>query len=346
MLQYRTLLGTELNVSSLCLGTMTFGEQNTEIAAHAQLNRAIECGINFIDTAEMYPVPAKASSQGLTERYVGSWLKQQARDKLIVASKVSGPNRGMEWLRGGPQLSREHIITACDASLQRLNTDYIDLYQLHWPARHVPMFGQTYYEPSQEYADAPSLLEQLSALSELVQQGKVRYIGVSNETPWGVMALTRLAEQHNLPKICTIQNVYNLINRNFDHGLSETCHREQVSLLAYSPLAFGLLSGKYWQDPQADGRMTQFANFGQRYLKPQVNAAVAAFCELAQQHQLSPTQLALAWMQSRWFVASTIIGATTLTQLDENIASSKIALSAELLAEIEAIHRLSPSPAQ
>ncbi|WP_308417138.1 NADP(H)-dependent aldo-keto reductase [Deefgea rivuli] len=346
MLQYRTLPGTDLNVSSLCLGTMTFGEQNTETEAHAQLDRAIECGINFIDTAEMYPVPAKAGTQGLTETYVGSWLKQQQREKVIVASKVSGPNRGMEWIRGGPQFSREHIIAACDASLQRLNTDYIDLYQLHWPARHVPMFGQTYYEPSQEYANTPSLLEQLSALNELVQKGKVRYIGVSNETPWGVMALTRLAEQHHLPKISTIQNVYNLINRNFDHGLSETCHREQVSLLAYSPLAFGLLTGKYWQNPQADGRMTRFANFGQRYLKPQVNAAVAAFCELALQHQLSPTQLALAWMQSRWFVASTIIGATLLTQLDENIASSSITLSAELLAEIEAIHRRSPSPAQ
>ncbi len=346
MLQFRTLVGTELTVSSLCLGTMTFGEQNTEIEAHAQLNRATECGINFIDTAEMYPVPAKATTQGLTESYVGSWLKQQQREKIVVASKVTGPNRGMDWIRGGPQLSRQHIITACEGSLKRLNTDYIDLYQLHWPARNVPMFGQTYYEPSQEDTIAPDLHEQLSALNELVQQGKVRYIGVSNETPWGLMALSKLAEQYDLPKMNTIQNVYNLINRNFDYGLSETCHREQISLLAYSPLAFGLLSGKYLHNPQAEGRMTQFTNFGQRYLKPQVNDAVAAFCELALQHQLSPTQLALAWMQSRWFVASTIIGATSLAQLDENIASSNITLSAKLLAEIEAIHRRSPSPAQ
>ncbi|MGL6040877.1 MAG: aldo/keto reductase [Deefgea sp.] len=346
MMKLINLPGTELNVSSLCLGTMTFGEQNTEVEAHAQLHRAIECGINFIDTAEMYPVPAKASSQGLTEAFVGTWLQHQQRDKLVVATKVSGPNRGMEWIRGGPQFNREQIIAACDASLQRLKTDYIDLYQLHWPARHVPMFGQTYYEPSQEYSNTPSILEQLSALNELVQQGKVRYIGVSNETPWGISAFTQIAEQHNLPRIRTTQNVYNLINRNYDHGLSETCHREQVSLLAYSPLAFGLLSGKYQQNPNADGRMTRFANFGQRYLKSQVPPAVSAFCTLAERHQISPTQMALAWLQSRWYVASTIIGATNLEQLDENIASTALKLSDELLAEIEAIHRLSPSPAQ
>ena len=346
MIKLRTLPGTELTISSLCLGTMTFGEQNTEAEAHAQLNRATESGINFIDTAEMYPVPAKSSSQGLTESYVGSWLKQQARDKIVLATKVSGPNRGMEWIRGGPQLNRTQIIAACDASLKRLNTDYIDLYQLHWPARHVPMFGQTYYEPSQEYDNTPTVLEQLSALNELVQQGKVRYIGVSNETPWGVSAFTQLAELHQLPRICTIQNVYNLINRNYDHGLSETCHRENVSLLAYSPLAFGLLSGKYLLDNNADGRMTRFANFGQRYLKPQVTPAVAAFCELAKRYDISPTQMALAWLQSRWYVASTIIGATTLQQLNENIASADLQLSAELETQIEAIHRLSPSPAQ
>ncbi len=345
-MQYRTLAGTELKVSSLCLGTMTFGEHNTEAQAHAQLNRAMECGINFIDTAEMYPVPAKASSQGLTESFIGSWLKSQARERIVLASKASGPNRGLEWIRGGPQLNRGQIIAACDASLQRLNTDYIDLYQLHWPARHVPMFGQTYYEPSQEYSETPTILEQLSALNELVQQGKVRHIGVSNETPWGVSAFTQLAEQHNLPRIRTIQNVYNLINRNYDHGLSETCHREEVSLLAYSPLAFGLLSGKYLQNPNADGRMTRFSNFGQRYLKPQVTPAVAAFCALAERKQISPTQMALAWLQSRWYVASTIIGATSLEQLNENIASSAIKLSDELIAEIEVIHRLSPSPAQ
>ncbi|WP_297572177.1 NADP(H)-dependent aldo-keto reductase [uncultured Deefgea sp.] len=345
-MQMKTLPGTDLTVSSLCLGTMTFGEQNTESQAHAQLDFACSHGINFIDTAEMYPVPANAQTQGLTESYVGSWLKQQRRDQLIVATKVSGPNRGMEWIRGGPQLTRGHILAACDASLLRLNTDYIDLYQLHWPARHVPMFGQSYYEPSQEYADAPELHAQLAALKELVDQGKVRYVGVSNETPWGVMAFTRLAEQYQLPRIATIQNVYNLINRTYDYGLAEVCHREQVSLLAYSPLAFGLLSGKYLHDAKADGRMTRFANFGQRYLKPQVPAAIAAFTALAERHQISPAQMALAWLQSRWYVASTIIGATTLAQLAENIASSELILSDSLLAEIEAIHRQSPSPAQ
>ncbi|QZA82097.1 NADP(H)-dependent aldo-keto reductase [Deefgea piscis] len=345
-MQMKTLPGTDLSVSSLCLGTMTFGEQNTESQAHSQLDYAYSHGINFIDTAEMYPVPANAQTQGLTESYVGSWLKQQRRDQLIVATKVAGPNRGMEWIRGGPQLTRGHILAACDASLLRLNTDYIDLYQLHWPARHVPMFGQSYYEPSQEYADAPELHEQLAALKELVDQGKIRYVGVSNETPWGVMAFTRLAEQYQLPRIATIQNVYNLINRTYDYGLAEVCHREQVSLLAYSPLAFGLLSGKYLHDAKADGRMTRFANFGQRYLKPQVPAAIAAFTALAERNQISPAQMALAWLQSRWYVASTIIGATTMAQLAENIASTQLILNDSLLAEIEAIHRQSPSPAQ
>lgn len=345
-MKYTQLGRSALQVSQICLGTMTFGEQNTEAQAHEQLDYAVSHGINFIDTAEMYPVPAKASSQGLTESYIGTWLSRQSRDKLIIASKVAGPNRGMEWIRGGPQLTREQIITACDASLQRLQTDYLDLYQIHWPARHVPMFGQTYYEPSQEYTDAPSVHEQLAALADLVRAGKVRYVGVSNETPWGVAEFIKVAERENLPTIQTIQNVYNLINRNFDHGLSETCHREQISLLAYSPLAFGLLSGKYIENPQAIGRMTQFANFGVRYLKPHVPAAVAAYHELAQVHGLSSAQLALAWLYSRWYVSSTIIGATKLEQLAENIAAQEVHLSDELLQQIEAIHRRCTSPAQ
>ncbi|WP_373976124.1 aldo/keto reductase [Chitinibacter sp. SCUT-21] len=345
-MQYTQLGRSDLRVSRVCLGTMTFGEQNSESDAHEQLSYAVAHGVNFIDTAEMYPVPAKAETQGLTEQYIGTWLKQQPRDQLIVASKVAGPNRGMDWIRGGPQLSSAQIIAACDASLQRLQTDYLDLYQIHWPARHVPMFGQTYYEPSQEYANAPSIHEQLGALDRLVQAGKVRYVGVSNETSWGVSEFIKVAERENLPLIQSIQNVYNLINRNFDHGLTENCHREQISLLAYSPLAFGLLSGKYIDNPQAIGRMTQFANFGVRYLKPHVPAAVAAYHELARAHGISSAQMALAWLYSRWYVSSSIIGATSMVQLQENIGAAQIELSAELLEQIEQIHRRCTSPAQ
>lgn len=344
-MKYRLLAGTDLNISTICLGTMTFGEQNSEKDAHEQLDYALAAGINFIDTAEMYPVPGKPETQGLTESYVGSWLAGQSRDKIILASKISGPNRGMDWIRGGPQLNREQIHAACDASLQRLRTDYLDLYQLHWPARSVPMFGQSYYDPAQEKPDTPDFAEQLSALDELVKAGKVRHIGLSNETPWGIMEASHIARQQGLPRIATIQNVFNLINRQFENGLAETCHREQVGLLAYSPLAFGLLSGKYLDNPQAEGRMTQFSNFGSRYLKPEVPAAIAAYVQLARDHGLSPAQMALAWVSSRWYVASNIIGATTMDQLKENIGSLDVVITPELDAAIEAIHKRSPNPA-
>lgn len=344
-MDYRTLPGSDLSVSTLCLGTMTFGEQNSEAEGHAQLDLALDAGINFIDTAEMYPVPARAETQGSTERIVGSWLRRQERSNIVLATKVSGPNRGMDWMRGGPQFTKEQIHAACDDSLRRLQTDYIDLYQLHWPARHVPMFGQTYYEPANEYADAPALADTLAALGELVSAGKVRHIGVSNETPWGVMECKRLAHELGVPVISTIQNVYNLINRGFEQGLAEVCHRENVMLLVYSPLAFGLLSGKYVTDPHTDGRMTRFANFGVRYLKPHVNEAVAAYAALAQEYDLTPAQLALGWVKSRWFVGSTILGATSIEQLQENLSVNDITLPDELLAAIEAIHRRCPNPA-
>lgn len=344
-MNYLTLPRTELQVSRLCLGTMTFGQQNSETEAHAQLDWALAAGINFIDTAEMYPVPAKAETQGATETIVGNWLKNQQRDRIILASKVAGPNRGLEWIRGGPQLTRPQIIEACHASLKRLNTDYLDLYQIHWPARSVPMFGETYYEPTKEKSDAPALEVQLAALGELVTAGKVRYVGVSNETPWGVSECMRLAREMAVPRIATIQNVFNLINRTFEMGLTETCHREQVSLLAYSPLAFGLLSGKYLSDTQAQGRMTLFPQFGVRYRKPEVHNAVAAYTELARNHGFTPAQLALAWVARRWYVASTIIGATTMEQLKENLSCLDKPITPDLEAAVEAIHRKSPSPA-
>ncbi|WP_200914944.1 aldo/keto reductase [Jeongeupia sp. HS-3] len=344
-MQYRTLPGTDLKVSSICLGTMTFGEQNSEPDAHAQLDAATAAGVNFIDTAEMYPVPGRGETQGRTEQYIGSWLAKQPRDKVIVATKVAGPNRGMDWIRGGPQLNAAQIVAACDASLARLQTDYIDLYQVHWPARAVPMFGASQYDPAEEKPDTPAISEQLEALSKLVTAGKVRYLGTSNETAWGVAEWGHAADANGLPRMKTIQNVYNLINRTFETGLVEACHREQVSLLVYSPLAFGLLSGKYIAGAPADGRLSRFPQFGSRYRKPFVDEAVAAYAALAREHGLTPTQLALAFVHSRWFVASTIIGATTLAQLGENIGSSEITLSAELEAGIEKLYRQYHSPA-
>ncbi|MDR3413303.1 MAG: aldo/keto reductase [Formivibrio sp.] len=345
-MEFCPLPGTDLNVSRLCLGTMTFGQQNSEAEAHAQLDRALAAGINFIDSAEMYPVPGKAETQGRTEQFIGSWLKHQPRDKLIIASKVAGPNRGMNWLRSGPKLNRTQIVAACDASLKRLQTDYLDLYQIHWPARSVPMFGETYFDPSKEQPDTPSLEEQLGVMGELVAAGKVRHIGVSNETPWGVSECAHLARDGKLPRVATIQNAFNLLNRTFEMGLAETCHREKISLLAYSPLAFGILSGKYVENEQAPGRLTEFPQFGVRYRKPQVNAAAQAYAELAREHGLSPAQLALAWTVRRWYVASTIIGATTLAQLEENLSCLDVTITPELEAAIESIHRQSPSPAQ
>jgi aryl-alcohol dehydrogenase-like predicted oxidoreductase len=322
---------------------MTFGEQNTAIDAANQLDYAIAHGINFIDTAEMYPVPPRAETATLTEQYVGQWLKHQARDKLIIATKISGPARGFSWLRGGPQVNTRHINLAIDASLQRLNTDYVDLYQIHWPDRNVPFFGQTAFQPEQE-RDTTPILEQLQALGELVKSGKVRYLGVSNETPWGLAQFLKLADQAGLPRLVSIQNAYNLINRIFEYGLAEMCYREQVGLLAYSPLGFGALTGKYLSG-QGSGRLSLFPAFGQRYHKPYVAEAVTEYAAIAQALDISPATLALAYARSRWFVASTIIGASSMVQLAENIASADVELSPATLHQIEAVHARYPNPA-
>jgi len=342
-MRYHRLGDSDLEVSELCLGTMTYGEQNTAAEAASQLDCAVAHGINFIDTAEMYPVPARGETQGLTEDYVGRWLRHQPRDRLIIATKVTGPARGFEWIRGGPHIRRRDIEQAIDASLGRLNTDYVDLYQLHWPERNVPMFGQSAFDPEAE-REATPIEEQLRVLADLVAAGKVRYIGLSNETPWGVARFLRAADEAGLPRVVTIQNAYNLLNRVFEYGLAETCYRERVALLAYSPLGFGHLSGKYLE-PGATGRITLFPAFGQRYAKPNVDAAVAAYCRLANEHGLSPATLALAFVRGRWFTASTIIGATSLAQLEENIASASVELGAEILDGIEAVHQRYPNPA-
>ena len=343
-MEYRQLGSSDLQVSALSLGTMTFGEQNSEMDAHAQLDLAVAHGVNFIDTAEMYPVAPRAETQGRTERYIGSWLKHQPRDQLIVASKIAGPARGFAWIRNGPRINREHINAAIDASLLRLPTDYIDLYQIHWPDRYVPVFVASSYEVALEH-DSEPVAEQLHALNNLVVAGKIRHIGLSNETPWGVGEFVRCAEQLGIPGIVSVQNAYHLMNRSFESGLAEVCHHADVGLLAYSPLAFGHLTGKYLADPAALGRITLFPGFGQRYNKPNVPAATAAYVRIAQQAGLSPAKMALAYARTRWFTASVILGATTLTQLKENLDSSDMTLSADVIEQIEAVHRLYPNPA-
>lgn len=343
--QQRPLGHGDLVVPEVCLGTMTFGEQTTEADAHAQLDYALAAGINFIDTAEMYAVPPRAETCGTSESIVGRWLARQQRDKILVATKVAGPARSLGWIRNGPPaMDRNNIRAAIEGSLQRLQTDYVDLYQLHWPERNQPMFGQWQFEPDKERECTP-IREQLEALAELVKEGKIRHVGVSNEHPWGIMQFVRLADEIGLPRIVSTQNAYHLLNRTFESGLAEVCHREQVGLLAYSPLAFGHLTGKYLVNPSAPGRLTLWPSFGQRYTKPNVVPALQAYVELARRHGLTPTQLALGFVRSRWFVASTIIGASSLSQLKETLPATQAPLSAQLLAEIDEIHLRYPNPA-
>lgn len=343
-MELRRLGESDLHVSALSLGTMTFGEQNSEADAHAQLGLAVSRGVNFIDAAEMYPVPPRAETQGRTESYIGSWLKHQRRDALIVATKIAGPSRGFSWIRNGPRVDRQNLEAAIDGSLKRLQTDYVDLYQIHWPDRYVPMFGATNYDVAQEHDTVP-IAEQLQALADLVKAGKVRHIGLSNETPWGVSEFVKCAEKTGLPKITTVQNAYHLMNRSFESGLAEVCHHLKVGLLAYSPLAFGWLTGKYLADPNAKGRITLFSGFGQRYAKPNVPAATKEYVRIAQEAGLTPATMALAFARTRWFNSSVILGATNLDQLKENLDSADVVLPAEVLEKIEAMHKLYPNPA-
>lgn len=349
-MQYRKLGNSDLNVSTLSLGTMTWGEQNSEADAHAQIDFALEQGLNLIDTAEMYPVPPNGATQGRTESYIGSWFaKRKQRDRWILASKVAGPARAAhqpKHIRGGHnQLDRQNITQALDASLRRLQTDYIDLYQLHWPDRSTNNFGLTSYPYVEDEQSVP-ILETLSVLADLVKAGKIRHIGVSNETPWGVAQFLKLAEQEGLPRIVSIQNPYSLLNRSYETGLAEFSHREGLSLLGYSPLAFGVLSGKYLDGARPQGaRLTLFERFT-RYSNPQSAQATASYVALAQAHHISPSQLAIAFTLQQKFLTSSIIGATSLTQLAENIAAHTLKLSPELLLAIEEIHRRSPNPVQ
>ena len=338
---------TQINgrtVTPICLGTMTWGEQNTEAEAHSQIDYALERGINFMDCAEMYPVPPKPETQGLTEQYIGNWFaKTGRREDWVVATKAAGPGNTMEHLRGGPRHTRAHIHQAIDDSLRRLQTDYVDLYQLHWPDRNTNYFGKLGYV--HQDADETPIEESLAALAELVEQGKVRQIGLSNETPWGAMRFLHLAETMGLPKIVTIQNPYNLLNRTYEVGLAEVSHRENVGLLAYSPLAFGALSGKYLNGQRpANARLTLFTRFS-RYNNPHCVQAIEAYVELAREYGLDPSQMALAYVTTRPFVLSNIIGATSLEQLSDNIDSMEMRLPDELIEKIDAIHLNHPNPA-
>jgi aryl-alcohol dehydrogenase-like predicted oxidoreductase len=345
----KTVLGTSgLNVSKICLGTMTFGEQNSEADAHSQLDYAFERGINFIDTAEMYPVMPRAETQGATERHIGSWLKKTGlRDRVVLATKAAGPNANLTWVRGGQQnLDAANLRAAVETSLQRLQTDHIDLYQLHWPSRNVPVFGNSVFNPEHE-RDCVAIEDTLAALGDLVKEGKIGAIGVSNESCWGVSEFIKHSEK-GLPRIASIQNLYNLTARHYETSLlDETCFRENVGLLAYSPLAFGQLTGKYYDDPQAHGRLTIFPpTWSPRYLRPNVLEAVAQYTQLARAVGLTPTELALAWCYSRWFVASTIIGATSVAQLKENIDAYDVKLAQDVIDQVNAIHARITNPGQ
>ncbi|HEI9712772.1 TPA: NADP(H)-dependent aldo-keto reductase [Serratia marcescens] len=345
-MQYHRIPHSSLEVSVLGLGTMTFGEQNSEADAHAQLDYALAAGVNLIDTAELYPVPPRPETQGLTESYIGSWIKARGnREKIVLASKVSGPVRGTDSsIRPQQALDRKNIRAALDASLKRLNTDYLDLYQLHWPQRATNCFGKLNYQYTDDKATV-TLLETLEALTEQVRAGKIRYIGVSNETPWGVMRYLQLAEKHELPRIVSIQNPYSLLNRSFEIGLAEISQHEGVELLAYSSLAFGTLSGKYLNGAKPAGaRNTLFTRFN-RYSGQQTQQAIAEYVALAKKHGLDPSQMALAFVRQQPFVASTLLGATSVEQLKINLDSLDVILDEDVLQALEEIHTRFTIPA-
>jgi len=344
---------SDLQVTPICLGTMTFGEQVGEAQAHAILDRAVELGVTFWDTAEMYSVPARAETYGATETILGRWFAKHPgmREKIVLASKVAGPSRGMPWVRAGQGMTAADIIASCEGSLRRLQTDVIDLYQIHWPERHVPAFGTLYYDPAKETTQTP-IREQLEALAGLVRQGKIRQIGLSNETPWGVHEFVRLAQAHGLPRVVSTQNPYCLLNRSFENALDETCHRLGVSLLAYSPLGVGLLSGKYdasgttGPDAPQGTRMAFESVRKQRWGRPEALVAARRYNQLARDHGLTPTQMALAFCYGKWQVTSTIIGVTSLAQLEEDCAVWGTQLPKAVLAEINQLRWEMGDPGQ
>ena len=349
---YRKIGKTDLKVSPITLGTMTFGDQNSAKDAFIQLDYALSQGINSFDVAEMYPVPPKADTCNATELIMGDWISSQKRDELVISTKVAGPRRSIDWIRGGPKsLDKNNITQAVNGSLKRMKTDYIDLLYLHWPERNVPMFGQYKFEPKDDFynnkkIDWVSIESQLNCIQSLVKAGKVRHFALSNELPWGVMEFTRIARTQGLPLICAIQNSYSLINRIVELGLTEIFFREDLAFLAYSPLGFGHLTGKYLKDPKSPGRATLFPGYAKRYNKPGVSRAIKSYLNLADDFNLSPTELALCFVYSQWFVKSTIIGATTMNQLKQNINAYKTKLPQDVIDRIDQIHLevMNPAP--
>ena len=343
-MKYTILPNTELQVSKVCLGTMTFGEQNSETDAHSQLDFAIERGINFIDTAEMYPIAAREDTLGSTEKYIGNWLKKSVkRSDLVIATKIAGPNRKMEYIRNPLDFSKKSILQAVDQSLSNLQTDYIDLYQMHWPERVMNMFGQRGVSKIDTHWQE-NFFEVLTVLDQLIKIGKIKHIGVSNENPYGVMKYISQSEKYNLPRIVSIQNPFSLLNRLYEIGLSEIGMREKVGLLAYSPLGFGFLTGKHLDSIIPESRLGLFPQFS-RYSNENCIKATKLYKELANQNELSLTQMALAFVNQQDFVTATIIGATTMEQLNENINAFDVVLSAEIINEINKIQELFPNPA-
>ncbi len=343
-MKYTFLPDSDIRVSKICLGSMTWGQQNTEKDGHAQLDFALERGVNFIDTAEMYSTPAREETQGSTERIIGSWLKKTGnRDNIVLASKIAGPNNGMQYIRPNLGFSKEALTEALEKSLERLQTDYLDLYQLHWPERKTNFFGKKdfHIDTNEEWED--NFNEVLTVLEDFIKEGKVRKIGLSNETPYGVMRCVEESRK-GLPKISTVQNPYSLLNRKDEIGLSEILYRENIGLFPYSPLGMGSLSGKYLNAQPENARLTLFPQYN-RYSNSRAVEATRRYCEIAQKHDLSPAQMALAFVNMQPFVTSTIIGATNMEQLKENIESINLQLSPEVIKEINKVHTEIPNPA-
>ncbi|MFV7233912.1 aldo/keto reductase [Flavobacterium sp. ZB4R12] len=344
-MKYTTLPNTDIKVSKICLGTMTFGQQNTEADGHAQMDCALENGINFFDTAEMYSVPARQETYGSTEKILGTWFKKTGKRKeIVLASKIAGPNPNFTYMREKNDFSPASVKFALDQSLQRLQTDYIDLYQLHWPERKTNFFGQRGFKV-QDDAWEDNIHNVLETLDGFVKEGKIKHIGLSNETPWGIMRFLEESKYHNLPKIKTIQNPYSLLNRLFEAGSAEICMRENVGLLAYSPMAFGVLSGKFLTgESLPNARINLFPQFS-RYNSAQCTEATRLYQEIAKKNGLTLTEMSLAFIEQQPFVTSTIIGATTLEQLKENIDTIQVTLSDEILKAIDEVQAVIPDPA-
>jgi len=345
-MKYTRIPHTDIRISKICLGTMTWGRQNNEDDAHEQMDYALDEGVNFFDTAELYPVPAKKELYAVTEELIGNWFKKTGnRDKVVLASKIAGPGHAANHIRS-TGFSKESIISAVEGSLKRLQTDYIDLYQLHWPERNTNYFGQRGYNAHAVDVWDDNIHQVLETLRDLIAEGKIRHVGLSNETPWGTMRYLEESKVHqSLPRMMTIQNPYNLLNRLFEVGLSEISMREQIGLLAYSPLGFGTLSGKYLTEiPPRKARVTLFPNYN-RYSNDNAVAATEQYAQLAKEHGLSMAQMALAFVNTRPFLTSNIIGATSMEQLKENIESIDVDLSDEVLEGIEEIHNAIPNPA-